>query len=287
MSESSMARVDSRHHHHHHHLSHGSSHGMHAHHLYQNYQHPAPPPPPPPPPPALSQSSSSWQLGPHPPPGYYVGRHYAGPPAPAPPPPAVAISSSPSQSHSPTVTSQHGSMSPLVRVVAAASGGSGCGSGRRKRSKTGEEAAVEEGHSGTTGSDAARILEDRRRRNASASARFRRRRNERERELVGRCMFLEQRLAEALGPRAFEEVMKKAPVSVAALEGGRRPVSMASDDDDEWHGVAAAAAHSPLPTSVCALTAPRSIDDVWAAYLSLSQQVADSSQRITMLENKK
>ncbi|KAJ2756141.1 hypothetical protein GGI19_001098 [Coemansia pectinata] len=140
--------------------------------------------------------------------------------------------------------------------------------GKRAKATSDNEPILE------TGEEAAKILEDRRRRNASASARFRRRRNERERELVNRCLFLEHKLLDALGSQRFEEVMKRAPKSDAATEG-RAPMSVASDDE----GV--------LPTSVCALTAPRSIDDVWAAYLSLSQQVADSTQRIICLENQR
>ncbi|KAJ2745508.1 hypothetical protein GGI20_002112 [Coemansia sp. BCRC 34301] len=190
---------------------------------------------------------------------YHAGRHYTGQ---SPPLPLVP--------HSPSGTEQHSSMSPLARAVAG-----------DKRGKGGDDEALAE-----TGEEAARILEDRRRRNASASARFRRRRNERERELVSRCMFLEQRLAEALSPRAFEDIMKKAPVSAAALEGARRPVSLASDHEDDAVSAWAASPPPPPPISVCALTAPRTIDDVWAAYLALSQQVADSLQRIACLETK-
>ncbi|KAJ2445003.1 hypothetical protein GGF42_006135, partial [Coemansia sp. RSA 2424] len=119
-------------------------------------------------------------------------------------------------------------MSPLVLVT----GGGGALGKRSKEAAEAAEAAAAVASAGT-GEEAARILEDRRRRNASASARFRRRRNERERELVGRCLFLEHRLAEALGARAFDEVMKRAPVSAAALEGARRPVSLVASDDDD------------------------------------------------------
>ncbi|KAJ2242846.1 hypothetical protein GGI13_006814 [Coemansia sp. RSA 455] len=159
--------------------------------------------------------------------------------------------SSPTQSLSPPVND-----SPVIR-------------GKRSKATTSDNEPILE-----TGEEAAKILEDRRRRNASASARFRRRRNERERELVSRCLFLEHKLLDALGTQRFEEVMKRAPKSDAATEG-RIPMSVASDDE----GV--------LPTSVCALTAPRTIDDVWAAYLSLSQQVADSTQRIISLEKQR
>ncbi|KAJ2808243.1 hypothetical protein H4S07_003448 [Coemansia furcata] len=187
---------------------------------------------------------ASWQLGPPPPHGYQQMGQWtnSGPPA--------TTASSPTQS-----------LSPPANDLSAIRG-------KRVKPTSDNEPILE------TGEEAAKILEDRRRRNASASARFRRRRNERERELVSRCMFLEHRLLDALGAQKFEEVMKRAPKSDAAMEG-RRPMSMASDDE----GV--------QPTSVCALTAPRTIDDVWAAYLSLSQQVADSTQRIVSLENQR
>ncbi|KAJ1721998.1 hypothetical protein LPJ53_003530 [Coemansia erecta] len=139
--------------------------------------------------------------------------------------------------------------------------------------------------------EAARILEERRRRNASASARFRKRRNERERELLARCMFLEQQLLGSVGARAFDEIMRKAP----AAQGLDGPVGLGAR-----RGASGTAASSRAPSprddeseaeqgcagmSVCALTAPRSVDDVWAAYMALSQQVAGAVQRIGVLES--
>ncbi|KAJ2398053.1 hypothetical protein GGI23_003323 [Coemansia sp. RSA 2559] len=152
----------------------------------------------------------------------------------------------------------------------------------------------------STGIEAARILEERRRRNANASARFRKRRNERERELVTRCLFLEHHLLQAMGPSAFEQLMRKAPAA-AAIEGsvvGRRsaaataasvdmrdllsaPLQGADGTDDGL----AATANSGRKLSVTALTAPKTMDDVWSAYLSLSQQVSTVVQRVQSLED--
>ncbi|KAJ2655112.1 hypothetical protein IWW48_005718 [Coemansia sp. RSA 1200] len=157
--------------------------------------------------------------------------------------------------------------------------------------------------------EAARILEERRRRNASASARFRKRRNERERELVSRCLFLEHHLLQAVGAGAFDQLMRRAP-SAAAIDGstaaaaaaavgvvGRRPAALApvadlrdlrdllpqdADADADSATTAVAATH---PLSVSALTAPRSIDDVWSAYLSLAQHVSAVTQRVQSLED--
>ncbi|KAJ2487824.1 hypothetical protein IWW37_005084 [Coemansia sp. RSA 2050] len=234
MSGSSLARADMR------------QHGMYPHHYQTGGQHSQHPPGY-----AMNSGEPSphtpWHLGPpqalH---GYQqMGRWVSsgGPPA--------TTASSPTQS-----------LSPPANELGV------CGAGKRTKHTSDNEPVLE------TGEEAVRILEDRRRRNASASARFRRRRNERERDLVSRCVFLEQKLLDALGAQRFEEVMKRAPKSDAAAEG-RRPISLASDDE----GV--------LPTSVCALTAPRTIDDVWAAYLTLSQQVADSTQRIMCLEKER
>ncbi|KAJ1826129.1 hypothetical protein LPJ56_002336 [Coemansia sp. RSA 2599] len=171
-----------------------------------------------------------------------------------------------------------------------------------------------------TGVEAARILEERRRRNASASARFRKRRNERERELVNRCVFLEQQLLQIMGPKLFEEIMRKAPsahtstadstsllvtarrsmiasaaaagtVSVSAMAfsaaSSRAPSPKEDDDfgddaDDDLHSCRG---ESGSGISVSALTAPKSVDDVWSAYLALSQQMAGALQRIKALEN--
>ncbi|KAJ1853149.1 hypothetical protein GGH12_005323 [Coemansia sp. RSA 1822] len=124
--------------------------------------------------------------------------------------------------------------------------------------------------------EASRILDERRRRNASASARFRKRRNERERELVVRCMYLENQLLQAVGAVAFESVMKKAPAIERSLMGGRHLLTPPDNEDD--------GSPSPSPVSVSALTAPRSVDDVWSAYLKLSEQLADAVQRIDGLE---
>ncbi|KAJ2786150.1 hypothetical protein GGI15_001676 [Coemansia interrupta] len=142
-------------------------------------------------------------------------------------------------------------------------------------------------------SEAARILEERRRRNASASARFRKRRNERERELLSRCMFLEQQLLGSVGARAFDEIMRKAPAAqgLDAGVGARRGVAGSASV-----GRSAASSRAPSPRddsdaeqcagmSVSALMAPRSVDDVWAAYVALSQQVAGAVQRIDVLES--
>ncbi|KAJ2057151.1 hypothetical protein GGI17_005803 [Coemansia sp. S146] len=235
MSGSSLARPDLRHHGMYtHHYQMGGRHSQHPAGYGMNAGEPSPVAPP----------YNSWQPGlPPPPHGYQQTGRWTNSGAPT-------TASSPTQSLSPPANE-----SPAIR-------------GKRTKATSDNEPILE------TGEEAAKILEDRRRRNASASARFRRRRNERERELVSRCLFLEHRLLDALGPQRFEEVMKRAPKSDAATEG-RAPISVASDDE----GV--------LPTSVCALTAPRTIDDVWAAYLSLSQQVADSTQRIICLENQR
>ncbi|KAJ1734897.1 hypothetical protein LPJ61_000828 [Coemansia biformis] len=123
--------------------------------------------------------------------------------------------------------------------------------------------------------EAARILEERRRRNANASARFRKRRNERERELALRCVYLENQLQQSLGPAAFEATMRHAPPVERSLLT-RHSQGGGYDDDDE----------SPSPVSVCALTAPKSIDDVWSAYLQLSEQIAGAVERIDVLESK-
>ncbi|KAI7831939.1 hypothetical protein BX661DRAFT_197153 [Kickxella alabastrina] len=156
---------------------------------------------------------------------------------------------------------------------------------------------------GQTEAEAARILEERRRRNASASARFRKRRNERERELVNRCLFLEQHLLQAMGNKAFEEVMRKAPAAPPSIDGvpmlasGRRSIISSSspkyedEDADECDEDQVSTVHSS-PTvsagiSVSALTAPASVDDVWSAYLTLSQKMAGALQRIEMLEDNK
>ncbi|KAJ1801108.1 hypothetical protein LPJ59_000567 [Coemansia sp. RSA 2399] len=153
---------------------------------------------------------------------------------------------------------------------------------------------------GSTGIEAARILEERRRRNANASARFRKRRNERERELVTRCLFLEHHLLQSVGPSAFDQLMRKAPAA-AAIEGsvvGRRsaaataasadmrdllstPLQGADGTDEDL----AATDNSGRKLSVTALTAPRTVDDVWSAYLSLSQQVSTVAQRVQSLED--
>ncbi|KAJ2081195.1 hypothetical protein H4R24_002526 [Coemansia sp. RSA 988] len=124
--------------------------------------------------------------------------------------------------------------------------------------------------------EAARILEERRRRNANASARFRKRRNERERELVMRCMFLENQLLQAVGSAAFETTMRRAPPVERNLLTRHSAAGVFEDEDG-----------SPSPVSVCALTAPKSIDDVWSAYLQLSEQVAGAVERIDALESSK
>ncbi|KAJ1988673.1 hypothetical protein GGI26_005486 [Coemansia sp. RSA 1358] len=146
--------------------------------------------------------------------------------------------------------------------------------------------------------EAARILEERRRRNASASARFRKRRNERERELVSRCMFLEHHLLQSLGSGPFDQLMRKAPAA-SAIEGpllGRRALDlrdMMPGDELEANDADSTARNSPSAPSeqqrlsVCALTAPKNIDDVWAAYLALSQQVAGVVQRVQTLEERR
>ncbi|KAJ2779548.1 hypothetical protein H4R18_003944 [Coemansia javaensis] len=125
--------------------------------------------------------------------------------------------------------------------------------------------------------EAARILEERRRRNASASARFRKRRNERERELALRCVFLENQLQQALGQAAFDAAMRQAPPVERSLLS-RHSQGCGNNDDDDG---------SPSPVSVCALTAPKSIDDVWAAYLHLSEQLAAATERIDVLEHQR
>ncbi|KAJ1832206.1 hypothetical protein LPJ63_003708 [Coemansia sp. RSA 2711] len=149
------------------------------------------------------------------------------------------------------------------------------GKSKRQRATNGDSGGSDKACSSD---EAARILEERRRRNASASARFRKRRNERERELVMRCMFLENQLLQALGPSAFESVMRKAPaVERNLLLGRHTQVAVSNADEDEG-------SPSPSPVSVSALTAPRSLDDVWSAYLKLSEQVAGVVQRIDGIE---
>ncbi|KAJ2452220.1 hypothetical protein EV183_003078 [Coemansia sp. RSA 2336] len=118
--------------------------------------------------------------------------------------------------------------------------------------------------------EAARILEERRKRNASASARFRKRRNERERELVMRCMFLENQLLHAVGPTKFEALMSNAPAVERNLLLSRHAQYSVEKEGS--------------PVSVSALTAPKSLDDVWSAYLKLSETVACAVQRIDNLE---
>ncbi|KAJ2801270.1 hypothetical protein H4R20_003743 [Coemansia guatemalensis] len=147
------------------------------------------------------------------------------------------------------------------------------GPSKRQRSNANDSGGSEKACSSD---EAARILEERRRRNANASARFRKRRNERERELVMRCMFLENQLLQAVGSSAFESTMRKAPPVERNLLTRHSAVGIPEDDDG-----------SPSPVSVCALTAPRSIDDVWAAYLQLSEQVAGAVERIDALESSK
>ncbi|KAJ2613359.1 hypothetical protein H4S08_002246 [Coemansia sp. RSA 1365] len=144
---------------------------------------------------------------------------------------------------------------------------------KRQRSNVNDSGGSEKACSSD---EAARILEERRRRNANASARFRKRRNERERELVMRCMFLENQLLQAVGSAAFETTMRKAPPIERNLLTRHSGIGIAEDEDD-----------SPSPVSVCALTAPKSIDDVWAAYLQLSEQVAGAVERIDALESSK
>ncbi|PIA18486.1 hypothetical protein COEREDRAFT_6717 [Coemansia reversa NRRL 1564] len=144
---------------------------------------------------------------------------------------------------------------------------------KRQRSNANDSGGSEKACSSD---EAARILEERRRRNANASARFRKRRNERERELVMRCMFLENQLLQAVGSAAFETTMRKAPPIERNLLNRHSGVGIAEDEDD-----------SPSPVSVCALTAPKSIDDVWTAYLQLSEQVAGAVERIDALESSK
>ncbi|KAJ2818590.1 hypothetical protein IWW50_005766 [Coemansia erecta] len=149
------------------------------------------------------------------------------------------------------------------------------GKSKRHRASHGESGGSDRACSSD---EAARILEERRRRNASASARFRKRRNERERELVVRCMFLENQLLQALGPAAFESVMRKAPAVERSLLLGRHSRAPEHDDDGS---------PSPSPVSVSALTAPKSLDDVWSAYLKLNEQVAGAVLRIDSLEASK
>ncbi|KAJ1877348.1 hypothetical protein LPJ57_003988 [Coemansia sp. RSA 486] len=164
-----------------------------------------------------------------------------------------------------------------------------------------------------TEAEAARILEERRRRNASASARFRKRRNERERELVNRCVFLEQQLLQAVGTKLFDEIIRKAPSAQTSTGDGASLLVAARRSMVAGGGSVAAFAYSatssraPSPRdedefaddveddligrqdhgsgiSVSALTAPRSVDDVWSAYLTLNQQMAGALQRIAALE---
>ncbi|KAJ2845541.1 hypothetical protein IWW36_004737 [Coemansia brasiliensis] len=144
------------------------------------------------------------------------------------------------------------------------------GKAKRPRTNPGESGGSEKACSSD---EAARILEERRKRNASASARFRKRRNERERELVMRCMFLENQLLHAVGPTKFEALMSKAPPVERSLLLSRHAQYSVNHEEEEGS-----------PVSVSALTAPRSIDDVWSAYLKLSEAVACAVQRIDNLE---
>ncbi|KAJ2699107.1 hypothetical protein FB645_005427 [Coemansia sp. IMI 203386] len=165
-----------------------------------------------------------------------------------------------------------------------------------------------------TEAEAARILEERRRRNASASARFRKRRNERERELVNRCVFLEQQLLQAVGTKLFDEIIRKAPSAQTSTGDGAsllvaaRRSMVAGGSSVAAFAYSATSSRAPSPRdedefaddveddligrqdhgsgiSVSALTAPRSVDDVWSAYLTLNQQMAGALQRIAALES--
>ncbi|KAJ2751219.1 hypothetical protein IWQ56_006917, partial [Coemansia nantahalensis] len=123
--------------------------------------------------------------------------------------------------------------------------------------------------------EAARILEERRRRNASASSRFRKRRNEQVRGLALRCMFLEGHLRQVLSPADFEDVMRRAPPVERSLLARHSSGGGYEDDDG-----------SPSPVSVSALTAPKTIDDVWTAFLQLNEQMAGAVERIDALESR-